>query len=394
MIIKRRVDELDGLRGLLATWVAVSHMFCWTGFCDRTTSPLFSNFFSGFFYAQPAVQTFIILSGFAIAFLLEKQKESYWPFMRGRFFRIYPTYLVCLALGVATSYLFPFILNQAGWRETPYLQQVDASFTWQNRHLLANLLSHLTLLNGLFPRSVLPMASTSFLPPAWSITLEWQFYLVAPAIALFIRSGAGLLFLGAVAYAGILLEVHWTNPALAFLPPYLPLFLVGMGTCYFFNYLNTKSSEESSKLATPVAIVFIACVLFSQYSFALGTWGLVWCCILADGQSICGRFFLRLRGLLLSRWLQLLGSMSYPVYLIHWSMITILMSLILWWKPSITPLEAVAYLFALGMPTIFISAWVLHKYVEEPFHNLGKKYKRQTAVEISKAPKAPLDQTF
>jgi len=26
-----RVDEFDGLRGMLALWVAVSHMFCWLG---------------------------------------------------------------------------------------------------------------------------------------------------------------------------------------------------------------------------------------------------------------------------------------------------------------------------------------------------------------------------
>jgi hypothetical protein len=28
----RRVDELDGIRGILALWVAVTHILCWCGF--------------------------------------------------------------------------------------------------------------------------------------------------------------------------------------------------------------------------------------------------------------------------------------------------------------------------------------------------------------------------
>ncbi len=32
------------------------------------------------------------------------------------------------------------------------------------------------------PENVMPFAGTAFLGPAWSLSLEWQFYLVAPVL--------------------------------------------------------------------------------------------------------------------------------------------------------------------------------------------------------------------
>ncbi len=63
-----RVDEFDSLRGLLATWVAVSHILCWTGFAETVLPRPFGRFWPDFISAQPAVEIFIILSGFAISF--------------------------------------------------------------------------------------------------------------------------------------------------------------------------------------------------------------------------------------------------------------------------------------------------------------------------------------
>lgn len=108
-----RVAELDGLRGLLAAWVALSHIFCWSGFATVSLPWPWGKFWPAFVFAEPAVEVFIILSGFAISFLLHTRQHSYAEFMRGRFFRIYPTYLVCLGAGIATLYATPFILQQA-----------------------------------------------------------------------------------------------------------------------------------------------------------------------------------------------------------------------------------------------------------------------------------------
>lgn len=43
-----------------------------------------------------------------------------------------------------------------------------------------NILAHIPLIHGLIPPSALPDAAAAFLGRAWSISTEWQFYLIAP----------------------------------------------------------------------------------------------------------------------------------------------------------------------------------------------------------------------
>lgn len=123
-----RIDELDGLRGLLALWVALSHIFSWCGFAnvpDTVSIPhRVKLLWTQFAYAPGAVDTFIILSGFVISYLLHSRPQSYRQFMIGRFFRIYPVYLICLLMGLAMIYWEPFVLRQAPWHRTEYFDWV------------------------------------------------------------------------------------------------------------------------------------------------------------------------------------------------------------------------------------------------------------------------------
>jgi peptidoglycan/LPS O-acetylase OafA/YrhL len=79
----RRVDELDGIRGIPALWVAVTRILCWCGFAVDPPHAFETNPWYQFIFAAPAVDVFIILSGFAISFLLHSREQSYGSFMRG-----------------------------------------------------------------------------------------------------------------------------------------------------------------------------------------------------------------------------------------------------------------------------------------------------------------------
>jgi peptidoglycan/LPS O-acetylase OafA/YrhL len=217
-----RVDELEGLRAILALWVVTSHMLCWCGFFDQRHTVAFGAVWGTYIDASSAVETFMILSGFAISFLIHHRPQSYAGFLTGRVFRLYPVYLVCLMLGIVSSPLIFFISATATWK-TVYFSFFEDHFP-KGQLFLAHLIGHLTLLNGVLPVNALRNSDATLLPPAWSISLEWQYYLLAPLIALFVRSGTGLFILILVALLGRHFSAPWINTHGAFCRSVSPFF--------------------------------------------------------------------------------------------------------------------------------------------------------------------------
>ncbi len=375
-----RVDELDGLRGLLALWVALAHIFAWCGFWETTLPRPLGKVWPVFIEASAAVDTFIILSGFAISFLLHKRSQSYVAFMTGRVFRIYPVYLFCLALGVASTFLTGAILETAAWKSTIYFEWIRQLALSESTAFGAHTFWHLTLLNGLLPKQFLPDATGTLLTPAWSITLEWQYYLVAPFVARMVFSPSGLLALTGVAFVGTHFASKWANPQLAFFPAHLPLFLIGIASYHF--YMRFANREDSGAAPTLAAAGLIAvAVILKWHPVGLVLWALGFGCILARGSDPFSRLLSLLRSLLMNRWLQALGKISFPVYLVHWPLIIGLLWLLLRFFPGISKVQAVTALVGVGIPLILLSARILHTTVELPGMALGKKVgRRQTAA--------------
>lgn len=370
-----RVDELDGLRGLLSFWVVLSHIFSWAGFFEFTTRPrFFRNIWAEFVGASAAVETFIILSGFAISFLISKRQESYGGFMRGRFFRIYPVYVLCLALGtVAALFWTPFVLNTAAWRDATIYFQWNRSISLSESAATGlHVFWHLTLLNGVIPQSVLSDSTGTLLAPAWSISLEWQYYLVAPLLARLVRSGAGLMFVAALAWLGLRL-IRLDNPHCAFLLSQLPLFLIGIGSFKLYERFAVSGHERSGLFAIPAAAVLALGFLSGWHSVALMLWALAFGCVFVQGDDLFSRFLSTVRSALLGRWLQRLGQISYPLYLIHWPMVVGFMAAILRWNPNVSSMGALLLLLVAGLPLIILAAVALHVGIERPMMNLGRR---------------------
>jgi len=373
-----RVDELDGLRGLLALWVAASHIFCWCSFSQfpiqlpHYLKKLVSWFWVQFSFAGSAVDVFIVLSGFAISFLLHSRRQSYRQFMLGRFFRIYPVYFLCLLAGFATIYLMPGILQAIPWPDDDYFTKyvypvVHAEQAQPATHLAA----HLTLLFGVIPEKLFPHAAFTFVAPAWSITLEWQFYLVAPLIVYYVRRPAGLLVLGLIGSGEYIYSHIWTA---AFLPDRLPLFLIGIGSFYLY-------ANKSKFIGLPYRLHIFAAVLagvliLNWHLVALLVWTMVFGGVMADGSNRGEHFLLWPKRLLLKPLLQFIGAISYPLYLVHWPVIVGLMALLFSVWPGISAPAALGIMLGAGLPVILFAAWVLHKLVEKPLMQYGKRFTR------------------
>src|SRR3569623_514280 len=117
----RRYNEFAGLRGLLALWEALAHEVCWCGFGRIPGEGFKPKLWSMLTGADAAAECFIILSGFAIATLLRREKTTYGRYMLRRVLRIYPVYIVALLLAIWMAPATGMIINTVSWRSDFYM---------------------------------------------------------------------------------------------------------------------------------------------------------------------------------------------------------------------------------------------------------------------------------
>lgn len=213
---RAKIQSLEGLRGVLAWWVVLGHIslsFGWhLPLIDRNAL---------------AVDVFILLSGFVIARLIDQKREHYGQYLIRRAFRLFPLYLIVLAV---STLLLPVQL--AAWSNVPFDTASNVSRVALAQQGLANLPAHLgahvPLFQGVIPQSVLPGVAYTIVGQAWSISLEWQFYLLAPLFmwALLARRRWPLMMAAVIALH--LAARPFSN---AFLGAKILLFCIGM-CCY------------------------------------------------------------------------------------------------------------------------------------------------------------------
>jgi peptidoglycan/LPS O-acetylase OafA/YrhL len=165
----RRLECLDGLRGVLAVYVMLGHMAPFAVLPGRLAGLLS--------HGGAAVDMFFILSGMVIVGSLERFRYRPRPFLAARAARIFPAFLIIFPLALIVQPL------PDGFALMPWIGPDSAA-----RHIwsdgwpdawAAEIAAHLTMTHGLFPNCVLPDMWVSFLGSAWSLSTEWQFYVFA-----------------------------------------------------------------------------------------------------------------------------------------------------------------------------------------------------------------------
>ena len=152
----QRIVALDGLRGVLALMVLVSHYF------GEVPSG-----FAGLMVAWIAVKMFFVLSGFLMARIIldHLTSENFAPvFYIRRACRTLPVYLVLLTVTFAAATLF----SDRAWIESDRILPL-----W----------SFLTFTQGIL-MTVRGDFGFDWLTPSWTLTVEEQFYIIAPFICL------------------------------------------------------------------------------------------------------------------------------------------------------------------------------------------------------------------
>jgi peptidoglycan/LPS O-acetylase OafA/YrhL len=165
----RRLVCLDGLRGALATYVMLSHTL------PFAPTPGWLHWL--FQHGGAGVDVFFILSGLVIVQSLDSFGYRALPFLIARVARIYPVFLVVFAFAVAVQPL------QTGFEQMAWIgPDSPARSIWSGgwpQDWGGFIATHMTMTHGLFPNGVLPNVWVGFLGAAWSLSTEWQFYLLA-----------------------------------------------------------------------------------------------------------------------------------------------------------------------------------------------------------------------
>ena len=293
-----RLECLDGLRGLLATYVLVSHMAAFTVLPAWLTAP--------FAHGGAAVDVFFILSGMVILRSLEGTGFDRSRFLVARAARIMPAFLVVFALAVAVQPL-PTALAWMPWVAPDDPGRAVWSAGWPKSWAM-EIGAHLTMLHGLLPEGVLPGAWISFLGAAWSLSTEAQFYAVMALAAPALRQGRDMerVFLG-LAMAG--LAWGWVAPeewqfSRAFLPNKAQYFALGMASAAWLVDARAGAGRRFAlvlcatlalcaaqggldKLGAP--LIWTLCLRAQRgRGTGQGGWGLVWLAALLRARRCCG----------------------------------------------------------------------------------------------------------
>ncbi len=165
----KRLDCLDGLRGVLAVYVMLGHMAPFAAIPAWIVRPLS--------HGGAAVDVFFVLSGLVILRSLEGFGYRARPFCIARVARIFPVYLVMLAIALPVQAL-PIDFGRLPWIGPASPAHDIWSAGWPAAWP-GEILAHLVMAHGLLPNGVMPGTWVSFLGSAWSLSTEWQFYLLA-----------------------------------------------------------------------------------------------------------------------------------------------------------------------------------------------------------------------
>ena len=357
--IKPRYRPFGTFRLLLALLVLVQHALI-------LLAPPAREVFYSLEMGAVAVTTFFALSGFIVA---EAMGSFYagrpGAFLANRVLRVAPPYLAALAIAVAIdSALF------AGGRLLP----LDAPLHGAPWHLRVVLAGVLEILPGVTVQRVSGQ-DFSFIPFAWTLRVEFAFYLVAAATVwlMTVRELAGWrhLVLGsslAAAYA-IFAAFAWhtrLHPGQIGALQIICVPFFAFGTALFFL---ARRPGLLSRLH--LSLVSFGVVLAFTY------WGQRGHPVLAYQLPMLCALFAILALLTtvksvpptLHRWDRRLGELSYPLYVSHGVVLTLL--------SSMTPGRGIA-LYVSAIPLSLLLAAAVHASVEQPLRAIRTRLRGAT----------------
>lgn len=341
--------DLDGLRAIAVIAVIVFHMN--------------NSWLSGGFVG---VDVFFTLSGFFICRHIYEaiQKNNFYltDFYKSRIRRLVPNLLFVLLVTTvfATLYLIPSDLKRYG------VSLISSILAFSN-------IAYLFGGNGYF----FPDAAAVPLLHTWSLSLEWQFYVICPVILIglhkYFPRNLTTILIGLVGISfllGCYITMHHPSASFYLFPTRAwEIGLGGLVALGVFGIPQARWQREASAFSG-LLLILISCILYSPRTPLPGVAAMLPCggtaLLIWAGSGVPEHDASRssvVARLLSVKPCVFLGIISYSLYLWHWPVLSLSNYVI----PEEPDLYENARIFAL----IFILSCISWNYVEKPFRYNG-----------------------
>jgi len=355
-----RLKQLDGLRGLAAFSVFLSHAFGMMA-SDRGAGqfldfPLIRPLWDGFI----AVILFFVLSGFVLTLPYTgptSKKVEFLTFDIRRIFRLYPAYWVAILASLGLRY---FIFNPSSG-----LQSLSGWTFWDQPITSISLVKHFFLIAP-------GLKSNDIDRVIWSLATEVKVSLIFPVVLLLVQKTKNVWYCLVV-----LLCTFFCAKYLDVLGLFLP-FLFGSYIAKFRLPIVTVL-RTSRWLQAGMGVV--AYLLYASRWIMPKAWGFEPWSMLGVGIILC--LFMSsdlLKRVTTFRPIDFLGDISYSFYLIHFPVLVTVGSIL---YPR-THSASLCILVSLAASLIF--AYVSYRLIEIPGQNMGKALVRALRSKPTPAP--------
>lgn len=354
----QRIAFANALRGIAALCVVIAHYILMFSYIKgafgslptldeppfpawmlSTFNPLSNMNMGGF-----GVALFFLISGLVIPISVASLRGTPFgkiKFAIGRFFRIWPTYIVGLLITLGS-------LEMAA----SYMGNTTTYTTLQ-------ILTQISLFRDWFGSSA-PLDGV-----VWTLEVEIKFYLVVLLCWSMIIKGKlrPLLLLGiatvlaANLYPG---NIYPTGPLAAFIFPFKYIFFMMIGVAFNYHYRGLLSIEKLFAITICMLCVFGYSVFTEGWQFEVIAAYFIAFALFTVFYLFC------------SRWtggpvFDFLADISYPLYACHGALGIVGMRIMI--DQGVSPIPA----FIIQTAATILLSWLIHKAVENPTHKLGKK---------------------
>ena len=364
---KARYQEMDALRGLGACSVAMSHFVIafvvdpqWhEGKLKMMVYWLGMVLYGG----HSALPLFFMLSGFVLALpAVNNKPQSYSVFITRRFFRLYIPYVVALAIAILANFCWNGPLSL-----TPWVNQ-----TWPGPVDKYEVLQHLLIVG--------PVHWARFNTAFWTLIVSMRISIFFPVLCYLVLRTRPLVSILAAAFAAFVVtwyQLHGGLNSYTMTLHVAGFFMMGILLARYKDQLFSWASVLSERRKT----VYLSIALFvywysgmllqlfwkrhvSSWNFRLVVFD--WAIALGSAMLlILSVEFKPLSRILMWRIPQFMGRICYSVYLIHG---TVLFVLLYTFSHKLPPLA----IFFIYVPLVLSASSLFHYTIEKPSMNFGR----------------------